>query len=105
MGEHNDQHRDPVDVLLGGLDSVLDVVHDRVIRPLLIATRFLAFGFLLFTLSVVILVAGIIGVIRFGNVFIFQGYVWLNYLVVGSLTTFIGLLIWRRRRPVSVRKK
>lgn len=104
MAERENQHSDPVDVILGGLDAVLDTVHDKILRPLLLVTRFLAFGFVLFALSLVLVVAGVIGLIRFGNVFIFQGYVWLNYLVVGALATCIGLLIWRRRRPVPLRK-
>ena len=104
MSERETPHSDPVDVILGGFDAVLDTVHDRVLRPLLLVTRFIAFGFVLFALGLVLLIASVIGLIRFGNVFIFQGYVWLNYLVVGALTTCIGLLIWRRRRPVPLRK-
>jgi len=102
--DHDDTSHDPVDALLGGLDKVLDLVHDRVVRPLLLATRYLAFGFVLFTLATVAIVAGLLGLIRFGNVFIFQGLVWLNYLVVGALSTIIGLVIWRRRRAPTVRK-
>jgi len=102
--DHDDTSRDPVDALLSGLDMVLDLVHDRVVRPLLLATRYLAFGFVLFTLATVAIVAGLLGLIRFGNVFIFQGLVWLNYLVVGALSTIIGLVIWRRRRAPTVRK-
>jgi len=101
---HDDSQRDPVDALLGGLDRVLDVVHDRIVRPLLLLTRYLAFGFVLLTLSAVAIVAGLLGLIRFGNVFIFQGLVWLNYVVVGALSTIIGLVIWRRRRAPTVRK-
>ena len=102
--DHDDTSRDPVDALLSWLDMVLDLVHDRVVRPLLLATRYLAFGFVLFTLATVAIVAGLLGLIRFGNVFIFQGLVWLNYLVVGALSTIIGLVIWRRRRSPTVRK-
>lgn len=102
--DHDDTSRDPVDALLGGLDQILDIVHDRVVRPLLLASRYLAFGFVLLTLATVAIVAGLLGLIRFGNVFIFQGLVWLNYLVVGALSTIIGLVIWRRRRAPTVRK-
>jgi hypothetical protein len=104
VAHDDDTASDPVDILLGGLDRLLDAVHDRIVRPLLLVTRYLAFGFVLFTLATVALVAGLLGLIRFGNVFIFQGLVWLNYLVVGALSTIIGLVIWRRRRPPSVRK-
>jgi hypothetical protein len=101
---HDNDTSDPVDLLLGALDRVLDTVHDRIVRPLLLLTRYLAFGFVLLTLAIVAIVAGLLGVIRFGNVFIFQGLVWLNYLVVGALSTIIGLVVWRRRRAPTVRK-
>jgi hypothetical protein len=101
---HDNDTSDPVDLLLGALDRVLDTVHDRIVRPLLLLTRYLAFGFVLLTLAIVAIVAGLLGLIRFGNVFIFQGLVWLNYLVVGALSTIIGLVVWRRRRAPTVRK-
>ena len=101
---HDNDTSDPVDLLLGALDRVLDTVHDRIVRPLLLLTRYLAFGFVLLTLATVAIVAGLLGLIRFGNVFIFQGLVWLNYLVVGALSTIIGLVVWRRRRAPTVRK-
>ena len=101
--EPDRDRQDPVDRLLGGLDLVLDTVHDRIIRPLLVFTRYLAFGLLLLSLGLVILVAGTIGLIRFSDVFIFQGYVWVSYLVVGFLFVVAGLLVWRKRRPVTER--
>ncbi len=104
VNEHDQDSFDPVDRVLGALDSVLDVVHDRFVRPLLIVTRWIAFGFLLFALTLVVLVAGTIGLIRFSDIFVFQGYVWLSYLVVGALFLLTGLIIWRFRRPVAARK-
>jgi len=55
-------------------------------------------------LTLVVLVAGTIGLIRFSDIFVFQGYVWLSYLVVGALFLLTGLIIWRFRRPVAARK-
>ena len=95
---------DPIDQLLGGLDRVLDTFHDRVVRPLLIVTRFLAFSSVLLALGIVLLVAFVIGLLRFGNVYVFHGLVWLTYLVVGTVFLITGLLIWRRRNPAPVRK-
>jgi hypothetical protein len=105
VSENNGADKDPVDILLGGLDRILDNVHDRIVRPLLILTRYIAFGFLLTCLVLVMLIAGTIGVLRFSNVYIFQGYVWASYLALGALFVVIGLLIWRRRSPAPVRKK
>lgn len=96
---------DPVDAALRGLDRVLDTVHDKVVRPLLLVTRYLAFGFGLLLLSLVLFVVTVIGLVRFGTTYLFDHHVWLTYLVVGSLSLLGGLLIWRRRRPVTARKK
>jgi hypothetical protein len=101
----DDKGTDPVDLLLGGLDRVLDTFHDRVLRPVLIASRFLAMGFVLLVLAVTTLVAFVLGLLRFSDVFIFQGYVWLNYLSVGFLCVVGGLIVWRFRRPAPLRKK
>ncbi len=101
-----DPHRtDPVDALLGGLDRVLDTVHDRVLRPILLVSRFLAMGFVLIVLGVVVIVTFVLGLLRFSDVFIFQGYVWLADLSVGFLFTVVGLVVWRYRRPAPLRKK
>jgi hypothetical protein len=105
VSEPTDTATDPIDRLLNALDTVLDAIHDRIIRPLLLVTRYLAFGFVFFVLLAMMVGTGLLGLVRFGNVFIFQGYVWLNYLVVGALSLLTGLLIWRRRRPAAVRKK
>lgn len=104
----NDEHAtgepDLVDKALGALDHVLDVVHDNVIRPILLAGRFIAYAFVLLLVSVVLIGALVIGLVRFCNVYFFAGHDWLSYVVVGALSLGLGLLIWRRRRPVSVRK-
>lgn len=105
MSEEN-EHREPdvVDKFLGRFDHVLDTVHDRVLRPLLIAGRTIAFGFILILMSFVLVIALLLGVIRLLNVYAFAGHEWLTYAVVGSLSLLAGLVIWRRRRPVNLRK-
>jgi LPXTG-motif cell wall-anchored protein len=39
------------------------------------------------------------------NVYLFAGHEWLSYAIIGSAFLATGLLIWRRRRPVSLRKE
>lgn len=98
--------RDPdlVDRLLAQLDHVLDLVHDRVLRPILLAGRFLAYGFILALVSLVLISVVIIGLVRVLNVYLFAGHEWLSYLVIGALSLVTGLVIWRRRRPLNLRK-
>ena len=98
--------RDPdlVDRLLAQLDHALDLVHDRVLRPILLAGRFLAYGFILILVSLVLISVVIIGLVRVLNVYVFAGHEWLSYLVIGALSLVTGLIIWRRRRPLNLRK-
>jgi hypothetical protein len=54
--------------------------------------------------SIVLFGAFVIGLVRLLNVYLFAGHEWLSYLVIGSISLVVGLIIWRRRRPVTVRK-
>jgi hypothetical protein len=95
---------DVVDRLLGAVDHALDVVHDRVLRPILLAGRFVAYGLILLLVSLVLISVVIIGAVRLLNVYLFAGHEWLSYLIIGGLSLVVGLVIWRRRRPVNLRK-
>ena len=105
MNEANsNRDSDLVDKALHKFDHVLDVVHDKVLRPILLAGRFVAYGFIVFLASVVLIGALVIGLVRLCNVYLFAGHEWLSYLVIGVLSLVTGMIIWRRRRPVNTRK-
>jgi len=95
---------DLVDRLLGAIDHALDVVHDRVLRPIIMAARIIAFGFIIVLATLVFVIVLIIGLIRLLNVYAFSGHEWLTYAVVGAASLLTGLIIWRRRRPLNLRK-
>jgi hypothetical protein len=101
-----DEPRGPdfVDRALHSFDHVLDLVHDRVLRPILIGARAVAFGFIILFMALVLLCVLVIGLIRLLNVYLFTGHEWLSYAIIGSIFLTAGLLIWRRRRPVNIRK-
>jgi hypothetical protein len=86
---------DFVDRALHSFDHVLNLAHDRVIRPILVAGRAIAYA---------LIGALVIGVVRLMNVYFFAGHEWLSYLVIGTISLVAGLVIWRRRRPVDLRK-
>ncbi len=99
-----DHEPDLVDRALGTLDHALDIVHDKVLRPILLAGRTLAFVFVLVLVGLVLVSVLIIGIIRLFNVYLFANHVWLSYALVGVLSLGAGLVIWRRRRPLPQRK-
>jgi len=95
---------DVVDKALHKFDHVLDVVHDRVLRPIILAGRAIAFGFIIALASIVLVCALVVGLTRFMNIYFFAGHEWITYLVVGALLVVTGMIIWRRRRPLQLRK-
>ena len=98
--------RDPdlVDKLLGFIDHWLDVVHDRVLRPIILAARVAAYGLIIALVALVFVVVLVVGFVRLLDIYAFQGRVWISYLAVGGLSFLAGLIIWRRRRPLNLRK-
>jgi hypothetical protein len=95
---------DLVDKLLAFVDHLLDVVHDRVLRPIILAARVAAYGLIIVLVAVVFVVVLVVGFIRLLDVYAFNGHVWLSYAVVGAASFIAGLIIWRRRRPLKLRK-
>lgn len=104
MTEASEPRPDIVDRLLALIDHALDVVHDRVLRPIILAARFVAFGLIIFLAALVFVTVIVIGLVRLLDVYAFGGRVWLTYAVVGALSFLGGLVIWRRRRPLKLRK-
>lgn len=100
----HDHEPDLVDRLLSILDHGLDVVHDKVLRPIILAGRAIAYGMIILLAAIVLVVVAIIGFVRLLNIYAFSGHEWLSYVVVGVLSLLVGLVIWRRRRPLNVRK-
>jgi len=92
---------DFVDKALFQFDHVLDVVHDRVLRPILLAGRALAYGLIILFAALFLIGALLIGLIRFIDIYCFAGREYLSYVSVGAISLVAGLIIWRKRRPVT----
>jgi hypothetical protein len=95
---------DFVDKALFQFDHALDIVHDRVLRPILLAGRALAFGLIIFFAALFLIGALLIGIFRLLDVYCFAGREYLSYVSVGAISLVAGLIIWRKRRPVNLRK-
>ena len=90
---------DFVDKALFQFDRVLDIVHDRVLRPILLAGRAIAYGMIILLVTFVLVGALLIGLVRFIDIYFFAGREYLSYVSVGAISLVAGLIIWRKRRP------
>ena len=95
---------DFVDKALFQFDHVLDIVHDKVLRPILLAGRAVAYGLVILLTAFFLVGALLIGLLRFVDVYCFAGREYLSYVSVGALSLLAGLIVWRKRRPVNLRK-
>lgn len=86
------------------LQLLVDTIHDKAIRPAVLATRAVVFGFLIAALTTLLVVMGSIAVLRIFDVYVFGKTVWLSYVVLGGALTLCGLGAWSRRtaRPSPV---
>jgi len=95
---------DVVDRVLDTLDNYLDLLHDRVLRPIFLVGRTIAFGFFLVLVAIVVVVTLLVGAVRLLNVYLFSAHEWITYLILGTILIGVGLVAWRQRRPVTLRK-
>jgi len=83
------------------VDMVEDTVatlHDRVIRPLLVAIRVVVFGSVVATMALVVSILFAIAVVRLLDVYAFGGRVWASDALVGGLLTATGFGLWMARK-------
>lgn len=80
------------------IDSVVDLLHDKVIRPILLIGRTVAFAFIIVACVAVICVAVCIVALRVLDVYAFAAHEWASWALLGSIFVVLGLVVWRFRR-------
>jgi len=79
------------------VDTVVELLRDRTVRPLTLVTRVVVFGIIVFAAAVTTVVLLSITLIRLLTVYAFDGRVWLSDLVVGVLFVAAGIVAWSQR--------
>jgi hypothetical protein len=95
--------RDLAGTAMSWIDNVVDTLHDRVIRPILLVGRSVAFSFIIAFSLLVVAVALCVALLRLLDVYAFPEHQWASWALLGLLFTVGGLVIWRNRRPVATK--
>jgi hypothetical protein len=84
---------------------VVDTIHDKAIRPAVLAARAIVFGLVVAAVSTLVLILGSVALLRLLDNYFFSGQVWLSYIVLGGAITLAGFGAWSRRtvRPAAAR--
>ena len=84
------------------VELVVETVHDKVVRPALLAGRAIVFGVLIAVVGLVVLVLLAVGFVRLLDVYAFGGRVWASDALIGVVACGGGFFLWTmrtRRRP------
>jgi hypothetical protein len=79
------------------VDTVVDVVHDKVVRPALVAARAVVFGVVIAFASLLLLVFLAVGLVRLLDVYAFGGRVWASDALFGTICCGGGFFLWTMR--------
>jgi len=80
-----------------GVEDTVAIVHDRVVRPLLIAGRALVFGLVAASMALVLAALLSIAAIRILDVYAFGHRVWPADALVGAILVAGGAFAWTKR--------
>ncbi len=79
------------------VDSIVDFIQVKAVRPLTLATRAIVFGIIVLTAAIVTMALLSITLIRLLTVYIPGNRVWVSDLIVGALFVVVGFVAWSQR--------
>jgi hypothetical protein len=80
--------------------KVVDAVREKTTGPVLTVARAVVYGLIGVFAAIVALIVLVIALTRLIDVYL-PGEVWSSYLLLGSVFTVGGLLVWRKRHVVA----
>lgn len=103
QGGDTDKERDLAGTAMSWIDQVVDTLHDKVIRPILLVGRSIAFSFIIVFSVIVIAVALCVALLRLLDVYLFPDHQWASWALLGVVSLGGGLFVWRYRREVPTK--
>jgi len=79
------------------VDTVVDFIQNKAVRPLTLATRAIVFGIIVLAASIITLTLVSITMIRLLTVYIPGNRVWVSDLIVGVVFVSGGIAAWTQR--------
>lgn len=79
--------------------DVVDRIHDSTTGPLISVAKSVVVGVVAAIVAVAVLV--VLTLITVRSLDLIPGDIWIPYVVLGLLTTALGLLAWGKRHPVE----
>ncbi|HEV3328962.1 MAG TPA: hypothetical protein VGZ33_06145 [Acidimicrobiales bacterium] len=102
-GDADQRQRDLAGTAMSWIDQVVDTLHDKVIRPILLVGRSIAFSFIIIFSIIVIAVAVCVALLRVLDVYVFPDHQWASWALLGLISLGLGLFTWRYRREVPTK--
>ena len=81
------------------VEAVVNVLHDRAIRPVLLVARGIVYGIVAGTMALVVAVVLAIALVRILDVYAFGNRVWASDALIGAVFCAAGAVAWHKRRP------
>ncbi len=82
---------------LDAVDTVVAAVNTKAVRPAVVAARAVVFGVIIAVMGITIVVLLSVGFIRITTVYLFDGKVWISYLVLGAIFSGGGFFAYTKR--------
>lgn len=82
--------------LTRSIETLVELVRDRSVRPVLLAARFAVFGIVAVAAVLVFAIAAAIGLVRLFDDLVFSGHVWATDTLVGGIFAGAGVLLMRQ---------
>ncbi len=79
------------------IEDVVEAVQDRVVRPLILASRAVVFGVIIVVMALVLSVVVAIAIVRLLDVYAFGGRVWASDALFGAILVVGGAFAWTKR--------
>jgi len=80
------------------VEHTVGIVHDRLVRPILLAARIVVFGTVAAVMAGVLVILLAVALVRILDVYAFGGRAWASETLIGAILVGAGSVAWSLRR-------